>query len=214
MAANASNAQFSTGPVTDAGKAVSSLNRLTHGLAGSFRVLAWENQADFDALLEALREEYAPQTATEHILIQKAAEHQWFSARAVRLQESLMPQTPGAPVDAKVLALYLRYQTTHDRGFQRCLQQFRIIRNDRRREQVGFESQKRAEAAEIRREEMHAARLRDIAARTRSREIDSDIRQTIDAPLPGHMRVPFDAMKDAFRFAVHEANRSLAANGA
>jgi hypothetical protein len=214
MAANAANAQHSTGPVTDIGKANSSLNRLTHGLAGHFRVLPWEDQADFDALLAALRDEYAPETATEHILVQKAAEHHWFSGRAVRLQESLMPQALGAPVDSKALSLYVRYQTTNDRAFQRCIQQLRSIKNDRRREQVGFESQKRAVAAEIRRQEIHEARLRELESRTRSRDLDSDIRQTIEAPLPGHMRVPFDAMKDAFRFAVHEVNRNMAANGA
>ena len=138
-----------------------------------------------------------------------------------------MPDSPEADVDPKHLTLYLRYQTTHDRAFQRCIRELRAIKNQRRSEQIGFESQKRAAAEEyrrdnhelrrqeehLRRQEMHEARLSDINTRTQGRAIDNDIRQTIDAPLPGHMRVPFDTMKDAFRFAVHEVNRNLAAAG-
>lgn len=225
MVANSANAQLSRGPVTEEGKAVSSLNRLTHGLAGAFRVLPCETQSDFEALLATFTEEYNPQTATERILVQKAAEHHWISARALHLQEAAMSQTLDAAPDASALNLYMRYQTTHDRAFQRCIRELRAIKNDRRREQIGFESQKRAEARELRREaqevrlqeehlrrqQMHEARLRATNARTQACEIDTDIRQTIEAPLPGHLRVPFDTMKDAFRFAVHEVNRNLAA---
>ncbi len=234
MVANAANAQLSRGPVTEEGKGISSLNRLTHGLAGAFRVLPWETQSDFEALAAALREEYHPQTATEHILVQKAAEHHWICARAGRLQEAVMPQTRADQPDSSALSLYMRYQTTHDRAFQRCIRELRAIRNDRRREQIGFESQKRAGAQEyrldnqelrreaqevrlqeehLRRQEMHEARLRAVNARADGREIDNQIRQTVEAPLPGHLRVPFDTMKDAFRFAVHEVNRNLSANG-
>ncbi|MBV8896544.1 MAG: hypothetical protein JO051_08530 [Acidobacteriaceae bacterium] len=219
MVANAANAQLSRGPVTDEGKSVSSLNRLTHGLAGAFRVLSWETQSDFDALLSALHDDYQPQTTVERILVQKAAEHHWIGARALHLQESAMSQTPDGKPDASALNLYMRYQTTHDRAFERCIRQLRAIKNDRRREQIGFESQKRAAAQEyrrdneeLRRQEMHEARLRATNARTQACEIDSEIRQTIEAPLPGHLRVPFDTMKDAFRFAVHEVNRNLAAS--
>jgi hypothetical protein len=220
MIANTANAQLSRGPVTQEGKTASALNRLTHGLAGAFRVLPWEIQSEFETLLAALCEEYDPQTATQHILVQKAAQHCWISARAARLQEAAMPQATGAELDSKALSLYLRYQTTHDRAFQRCIRELRAIKNDRRRQEIGFESQKRAQAQEfrrdneeLRRQEMHEARLRATNAQTQSREIDNDIRQTIEAPLPGHLRVPFDTMKDAFRFAVHEVNRNLAANG-
>jgi hypothetical protein len=227
LAANAANAQFSRGPVTEEGKAISSLNRLSHGLTGAFRVLPWETQADFEALLAALDEEYQPQTTIECILVQKAAEHHWIGARALRLQETVMPQTPEAQPDTSALNLYMRYQTSHDRAFQRCIRELRAIKNDRRREQIGFESQKRAaaqeyrrdneelrrEAQEVRRQEMHEARLRATNVRTQAKEIDNEIRQTIEAPLPGHLRVPFDTMKDAFRFAVHEVNRNLATAG-
>ena len=218
FAANSVNAQLSRGPVTEEGKAISSLNRLSHGLSSNFRVLPWECQADFDALLAALKEEYAAQTVVEQILVQKAAEHQWMNDRAMRLQESVMPQTLGAAPDAATLALYLRYQTAHGRAFAQCVRELRAIKNDRRHEQIGFESQKRVEASEqrhekeeVRRQEMHVARVRSVNAKAAGTEIDNEIRQTIEAPLPGHMRVPFDVMKDVFRSAVHEMNRNMSA---
>jgi hypothetical protein len=57
--ANAANAQHSTGPKTDAGKAASSLNHLSHSLTGTaFTVLDWEDQNAFDALFSRLRSEH------------------------------------------------------------------------------------------------------------------------------------------------------------
>ena len=56
---------------------------------------------------------------------------------------------------------------------------------------------------------MHEARIRAINAKTSEREIDNDIRQTIEAPLPGNVRLPFDTLKDVFRIAAYEVNRQL-----
>ena len=58
--ANRENSQHSTGPVSAPGKAAVSQNRTTHGLnynPDSFRVLACENQAQYDTLLKALIDE-------------------------------------------------------------------------------------------------------------------------------------------------------------
>ncbi len=52
----------------------------------------------------------------------------------------------------KEFALYLRYQTTNDRGFSKCLNDLLKLRAEKRKEQIGFDSQKRQEAEELRRE--------------------------------------------------------------
>jgi hypothetical protein len=39
-------------------------------------------------------------------------------------------------------------------------------------------------------------------------ELDSEIRQTIEAPLPGNMRIPFDTLKKLFAAAIHEVSKS------
>ena len=58
----------------------------------------------------------------------------------------------------KQLALYLRYQTTHERAFERCagdLRRLREEREQREKAKIGFESQKRKEADETRKQELH-----------------------------------------------------------
>lgn len=69
IAANQANTQHSTGPNTTAGKAVSSRNRLSHGLAGAFILLNTENKAEYENLLRSLQDEYQPSTATEQLLV-------------------------------------------------------------------------------------------------------------------------------------------------
>jgi hypothetical protein len=56
--------------------------------------------------------------------------------------------------------------------------------------------------------EAHQAKMRLTHARAQQQEIDSDIRQTIEAPLPGNMRIPFDTMKEVFSTAVRELNKA------
>src|SRR6476469_10513760 len=68
--ANRENAKLSSGPKSEAGKAVSALNNTRHGLTGAFRVLPSESQSEFDALFAAFREEHQPETLTETALVE------------------------------------------------------------------------------------------------------------------------------------------------
>jgi hypothetical protein len=78
---------------------------------------------------------------------------------------------------------------------------------------IGFESQQSREHARAEKArqqaELNEARIRLANAKAQHLEIDSDIRQTVEAPLPGHMRVPFDVMRDTFRSVVDQASREL-----
>src|SRR5690349_11786568 len=69
IAVNRANAQHSTGPRSSQGKAASSMNNFRHGFCGRLTVLETESQPEFDAFLNALREEHQPSTPTEHILV-------------------------------------------------------------------------------------------------------------------------------------------------
>jgi cell wall-associated NlpC family hydrolase len=116
--ANRANAQHSTGPTSAAGKAVSSQNRLTHGLVytgDNFRVLPCEDQSAFDALLESLTGEHQPVTPSESILIIRMAHHEWLYQRALRLQEKCFDPATGEVADAKMFSLYMRYVSQHER---------------------------------------------------------------------------------------------------
>ncbi len=151
IAANQKNAQHSTGPKTEAGRAASCLNNFRHGFTGAFTVLPSEDQEKFDTLLHGLRVEHEPKTMTEILLVEKMAQHHWLVQRAMKLQElTMMSELPSRDQECR-FSLYLRYQTTNDRAFHKSLDQLLKLRAERRKAEIGFESQKQKEAAEMRR---------------------------------------------------------------
>jgi hypothetical protein len=136
--ANRANAQLSTGPRSITGKLASSRNSLQHGLASGPVIIPGEDPAEFDSLLNDLLAEYHPATTTEELLIQEMAQSFWLSQRALRLQNGCFTENG---VDEKRLALFLRYQTTHDRAFHKALTTLRKLQKERAREsQSGFVS--------------------------------------------------------------------------
>jgi hypothetical protein len=153
--ANRENAKLSSGPKSEAGKAASALNNTRHGLAGAFRVLPAESQSDFDELVAALSEEHKPETVTETVLVEAMAQHHWLRQRALNLESSCYDPATGQITDQKQLALCLRYQTTHERAFHKALNDLLKLRAAKRKEQIGFESQQRAELADKRKQERH-----------------------------------------------------------
>ncbi len=142
--------------MSEAGRKAVSQNRTRHGLTGNFRVMASECQAHFDELVAALLEEHAPADATEAEFVQQMAEALWLQRRAVRLQDACITALESGDQQAqesarKDMALYLRYQSTHERAFVRFSTELRKRRNERRRVERGFESQKSREALQERR---------------------------------------------------------------
>ena len=90
-------------------------------------------------LVKRLRAEHQPTIAFETDLIEKMAQHFWLAQRAVLLQEICFDrETPHCDCQ-KQLALYLRYQTTHERAFERCVKELRSLRNESRKQKIGFE---------------------------------------------------------------------------
>jgi hypothetical protein len=84
--ANRQNAQKSTGPKTDEGKAAVSQNAVKHGLFAVQDVLSVENQAEFDLMREQLLAELAPIGVVESLLAQRAVSLAWRLKRAERMQ--------------------------------------------------------------------------------------------------------------------------------
>ena len=149
--ANRANAQLSHGPVTPEGKAISSRNNTRHGLASepdsdSFCVLAIESQPAYDQNLADFRAEWEPVTASERDLVHRMVMHQWLSRRALRLQEALFDSQTGEVTDIKKFELYRRYETSHERGFNKAFADIQRLRAFQLREQNGFESQRRKNA--------------------------------------------------------------------
>ena len=170
--ANRENAKKSRGPVTEAGKQASSQNNFRHGLTGHVFVFMFgENPENFDLLHEELREEHKSASATEALLVEKMAQQQWLSQRAqmlLTIQMSLEPEDPELQkmVQNKINNC-LRYQTQHERLFQRALHDLLKLRAEKRKEQIGIESQK---AAEAKKATVEAQETRRVAAETRKME--------------------------------------------
>jgi hypothetical protein len=174
------------GPRTTEGKATSSLNNLKHGLTGSFRILGNESQQEFDLLLTTMLESHQPATAIEFVLIEKMAAHIWLSRRAQRLQDFALTED-----DLPRLGVYLRYQTTNDRGFDKCLSTF----NHMKKERIGFESEE--------------ARVRLANAKSLHMEVDAAIRKRCDIPTEGAFAIPFREAQELFaRCLIDMVNKS------
>ena len=185
IAANQANSQRSTGPKTAEGKAAAAQNNFRHGFRGRFAVLPNENAEEFAHLLAAFRDEYQPGMITEQILVDRLAEHAWLSRRAQALLDdaTLDLITTGQPAEpAKTLSLWLRYQTTHDRGFHKCLADLLKLRNEKRKDQIGFERHKREAAQNARKEQLSDARLRTETAQAKLKEIDIELKSNVEAP--------------------------------
>jgi hypothetical protein len=151
ISANQANAQYSTGPVTEEGKARSARNNFRHGLASGQFIVPGEDPAEFDVLAQDLFNEHQPATTTEENLVLSMAQHFWLGQRAIRLQNEAFAD--GGSVAQ--LSLLLRYQTSNQRAYARCLADLFKLRAERRRSEGaplrtslnGFESQKRSETA-------------------------------------------------------------------
>ncbi|MBV8898236.1 MAG: hypothetical protein JO051_17100, partial [Acidobacteriaceae bacterium] len=147
-AANRANAQLSTGPTSESGRAAVSQNRTTHGLAGEYNPQTDAEVIEYKDLFSKFTKDFDPCTHTEFEFINKMVEALVRSNRAVRLQDlsaDALDDDPDDPHARKDLELYMRYQASHDRAFQRYAAELRKFQTERKKAEIGFESQKRRE---------------------------------------------------------------------
>jgi hypothetical protein len=78
--------QHSTGPRTEAGKAVSSQNALKHGLTAQTVLLPGEDEAAYRKMCEGLFDEFQPETTSERELVQFLCDTHWRLSRCSRLE--------------------------------------------------------------------------------------------------------------------------------
>ena len=77
LAANQANAQLSTGPRTEAGKAVARFNARRHGLTGQFYCMSLEDQQAYQTFETSLLESLKPVGAYETQLAISIVQDQW-----------------------------------------------------------------------------------------------------------------------------------------
>ncbi len=129
-AINRANAKLSTGPRSPQGKLASSRNSTKHGLASSQLLIPGEDSAAFETLIADLLNDHQPANKTEELLVRQMAQAYWLEQRAIRFQSSCFDENG---VDAKSLALFLRYGATHNRAFYKALNNLQRLQKDRRK---------------------------------------------------------------------------------
>jgi hypothetical protein len=88
--ANRENAQHSTGPVTDQGKATSSHNAVKTGLTGQTVLLKTDDVAVYHQHLDRFQKQFSPATDTEKDLVQDLADTEWRLLRITPLESGIL----------------------------------------------------------------------------------------------------------------------------
>ena len=89
--ANRQNAQKSTGPKTEEGKAVVSQNAVKHGIFAE-SVIKGENEADYEAFHDQLLAELVPVGTMETMLAERVVNLWWRLRRAERMQNEAIDE--------------------------------------------------------------------------------------------------------------------------
>ena len=149
---------LSGGPRTPQGKAISAQNAFSHGLTAARLVLPWENQDEFDSLLNQLVAEHRPAAATEGILVREMAEQYWRLQRVRNHEHTLLSKANDfleegpnqvATLEAwdKQVKLAQRYATRHERAFHKCLSTLRTLQKERRAAEAEAAAEAKNEAS-------------------------------------------------------------------
>ncbi|MBV8864451.1 MAG: hypothetical protein JO210_03520 [Acidobacteriaceae bacterium] len=89
ITANRQNSQLSTGPTSEAGKAISSLNAVKTGLTGRTVLLPAEDASAYAAQVARFEHEWKPATDAERALVQALADTEWRLLRIPSLEAGI-----------------------------------------------------------------------------------------------------------------------------
>jgi hypothetical protein len=147
LAANRANSQKSTGPKTEAGKARSSQNRVSHGFFSTHLLLPGESQRELDALRDELVADVRPRGAVERLLVERLIAAHWKLRRLQQAEEQMMrhfadKQKNMTPADMQAAMIFngaeadrlSAYQNRLDHSIHRIMRELRMMRKEERQE--------------------------------------------------------------------------------
>jgi hypothetical protein len=131
LAANRANAQKSTGPRTESGKALTRYNAVRNALTGQTILLPTDDAILYQNHCDAYRKELKPEGAFETTLVQAIADHDWRLARIPALEANLFAlgerQLANDEMPAHLLEAHI--QIAYEKHFRNLhLQQNRLNR--------------------------------------------------------------------------------------
>ena len=151
-ASNAANAQSSTGPRTEEGKANSSRNALKHGLTARDLVLREDEREEFESLQSDLQAELTPEGTLETLTFNNILRASWDMTRFRRLESCLMASDIDPALDdasAKTLDRLSRYAARAERSYYRAIGELRTLQTNRTLREVKLTEEQRAEVPAI-----------------------------------------------------------------
>jgi hypothetical protein len=156
LAANRANAQHSTGPKTESGKKISSLNALRHNLTGQVTAMTEEDRIAHDKFSTGIIRSLAPEGDLELQFAQRVATDSWRLNRASAIEDNIFalgftnhaeeistehPQVHAALTAAKTftanskhLELLTLYEQRLNRAIQKNLAQLQALQTTRKAE--------------------------------------------------------------------------------
>jgi hypothetical protein len=165
LKANRQNAQHSTGPRSEEGRARTRFNAVRHGLRSKSALLPSENPEEYYNLKAELTAEWKPQGPTEEFQVEQMLQHQWRLRRIAIMEQDLFVESfegsfgeeefdaniPGALTAAlgnNKFTLLTRYENSARRAYHKALAELRSLQSERRK--AGQAAQKAAHDAHIR----------------------------------------------------------------
>ena len=173
VTANLANAQSSTGPRTEIGKAASSQNALKHGLTAKTVLLPGEDEAAYRKLCDGMFESFAPADTPEKELIQLLCDTQWRLQRCGRIEAAIL--SADVP-DFKAIDIMSKHESRLKRQYSTTLKEARNLINERQ----SIEAAEMREAVRIRRADKLKAtttNLEEIGFVFSNDEVDAEIRR-------------------------------------
>jgi len=108
--ANRRNAQKSTGPRTNEGKAIASKNSVKHGLTAANNIISSENQADFDLYRAQFLAELAPDSPMESMLAERIVNLSWRLKRLYKIQNQTIDALSTPDTSSPLANLLSKYR--------------------------------------------------------------------------------------------------------
>src|SRR5258707_13766608 len=130
--ANRANANKSTGPRSEEGKATSSQNASKHNLSGGAAFLPSEDPSAYEGHLKAGPEEYGPLSPSAEFVVRQIADAMWRLQRLQRMEDELIASSdnPFLDEDDKTmirLERLQRYRQMIERSYVRFTQEWRKL---------------------------------------------------------------------------------------
>lgn len=137
ITANQANAQHSTGPRTEAGKATSAQNATKHGLSSKTVVIVPGQEEAFAELEATLRQQFVPDPGYQEFVFNRIVHAAWNRHRCECAEVELHAESPNPNRDPLIteelerkLRLLATYATRAERSYDKYVKELRDLKNE------------------------------------------------------------------------------------